>query len=47
MSNRTSIVIGLLVVAAIVLDQLANGGAASLFLGRKFVGLIETVAFWR
>jgi hypothetical protein len=46
-SNRSTIVIGLLIVAAIILDQVANGGAATLFLGRKFVGLIETVAFWR
>jgi hypothetical protein len=46
-SNRSTIVIGLLIVAAIMADQMANGGEATLFLARKFVGLIETVAFWR
>lgn len=47
LSNRLSIVIGLSIIAAIVADQAANGGQATLFLGRKFVELIELLAFWR
>ncbi|MFN3970591.1 MAG: hypothetical protein ACK4GO_08455 [Gemmobacter sp.] len=47
MSNATALVIGLVLVAALVLDQVANGGQATLFLARKFMGLIEYLAFWR
>ncbi|QYK43677.1 MAG: hypothetical protein KF887_10030 [Paracoccaceae bacterium] len=47
MSNRAALVLGLVIVAAAVADQVANGGTATLFLGRKLVSLIEYAAFWR
>lgn len=47
MTNRIALTLGLIVVAAILADQVLNGGAATLFIGRKFVGLVEAVAFWR
>ena len=47
MSNRLAIIILLLIVGAIVADQMLNGGLAGLFLMRKFVDLVEYLSFWR
>jgi hypothetical protein len=47
MTNWTALVIALLVIAAGVIDQLANGGAGTFFLVQKFIVLLEWVVFWR
>ncbi len=47
MSNRAALILGLLIVAAVLADQMLNAGAGTLFAARRMVGLIETVAFWR
>jgi hypothetical protein len=47
MTDRLALVIVLLVVVAIGADLLANDGAATMFVTRKFLDLVEWVAFWR
>ena len=47
MTNTIALYLGLVILAAIGLDLVANDGAALLFLARKFVVLVEWVAFWR
>jgi hypothetical protein len=47
MTNTIALFLGLFLLAAIGLDLMANDGAALLFLARKFLHLVEWVAFWR
>jgi hypothetical protein len=47
MTNTIALGIGLALVAAIGADLLANDGAALMFTARKFLSLVEWVAFWR
>jgi hypothetical protein len=47
MTNMIALVLGILIAAAIGTDLLFNEGAALFFLTRKFLDLIEWVAFWR
>ncbi|MEI4232567.1 hypothetical protein [Roseovarius sp. D22-M7] len=47
MTNRIAIILAAVILALLGLDTLANDGAASVFLGRKTVALIEYIAFWR
>jgi len=47
MTNRIAIVLGLLILAALAFDVLSNDHAGVLFLARKFIDLIEYLAFWR
>ncbi|TCS63286.1 hypothetical protein EDD52_107119 [Primorskyibacter sedentarius] len=47
MTNSLSIVLGLLLVGGIALDMFLTNGDSLLFLARKFVDLIDWVAFWR
>lgn len=47
MTNAIALFIGLCLAAAIGLDLTLNDGAALFFLARKFVDLVEWVAFWR
>ena len=47
MTNRIALWIGLVLLAAIIADLTLNGGAALIFLVRKFLDMIEWVAFWR
>jgi hypothetical protein len=47
MTNSIAIGLVVLILAALGADLYANDGAASLFLARKGVGLIEWMAFWR
>ena len=47
MTNRTSIYLGLIICGAVIADFVLNDGQASLFLARKFVDLLDWVAFWR
>lgn len=47
MTNTIALYIGLLLVGAIGADILFNDGIALMFLLRKFISLVEWVAFWR
>lgn len=47
MTNRLAIIFAVLIVGAILSDLIFNGGAASLFLLRKMMDLIDWMAFWR
>jgi hypothetical protein len=47
LTDRLALIIGGVILAAIALDLVANGGAALLFLLRKFVDMVEWLAFWR
>lgn len=46
LTNRLAVWIGLILLASIIADFALNGGAASIFLARKFLDLIEWVDFW-
>ena len=46
LTNTIALWLGLLIGAAIIADLALNGGSALLFLSRKFLDLIEWVAFW-
>ena len=46
MTNQIALVLGLLIFAAIGADVLLDDGAALAFLARKFLDLIDWVAFW-
>jgi hypothetical protein len=47
MPNRLALTLVLLVVLAVLADQVLNDGHAGLFLVRKFVDLVEYLSFWR
>jgi hypothetical protein len=47
MTDRVALFLGLVIAAAIALDLLANDGTALAFTARKFLALVEWVAFWR
>ncbi len=47
MTNRIALFLGICLAVAIAADVLLNGGTALMFLLRKFVDLVEWVAFWR
>jgi len=47
MTDKLAVWLGLLIAAAILGDMLLNGGAALLFLLRKFAVFIEYLSFWR
>jgi hypothetical protein len=47
LTDRLALIIGGVILAAIALDLVANGGAALLFLLRKFADMVEWLAFWR
>jgi hypothetical protein len=46
MTNQIALYLGLLILAGVGLDLLANEGTALTFLARKFLDLIEWVDFW-
>lgn len=46
MTNQIALYLGLVLLAAIGLDLLANDGAALGFLARKFLNLVDWVEFW-
>jgi hypothetical protein len=46
LTNTIALWLGLLIVAAISADLAFNGGVALEFLARKFLDLIDWVAFW-
>lgn len=47
MTNGLALVLGLLIVSALAADLLLNDGTAVFFLLRKFVDMVEWLAFWR
>ncbi len=47
MTNTIALYLGAALALAIGADLLANEGAALMFTLRKFVDLVEWVAFWR
>ncbi|WP_400088721.1 hypothetical protein [Yoonia sp. R78084] len=47
MTNTIAVLLGLFLVALLGFDYLQYDGAYALFLSRKFVELIEWLAFWR
>jgi len=47
MTNTIAVYLGLVLLAAMGVDLWANDGAAMIFTGRKFLDLVDWVAFWR
>ncbi len=47
MTNRLASLLALLLLAAILLDVWLYGSEHLVFLGKKFLELIEWMAFWR
>lgn len=47
MTNRLALILGGLIVLAVVLDVALAGDRHLLFLAKKFMELIEWLAFWR
>jgi hypothetical protein len=47
LSNTMAIVLGCLIVATLIADQVFNAGDATMFLLRKMFLLVEHLAFWR
>jgi hypothetical protein len=47
MTNGLAIALAALLLGALAWDALAQDWAATLFLGRKGLALVETLAFWR
>jgi len=47
MTNRLALTIFALIVVAVLADQALNGGAAGVFLMRKFIDMVEYLSFWR
>jgi hypothetical protein len=47
MTNKIALFLAVVLLAAIGLDLGLNDGRAALFLARRFLDLVEWVAFWR
>jgi hypothetical protein len=47
MTDRIALWLGLLIIAALVLDGALVGTAHLLFLGTKFIDFVDYLAFWR
>jgi hypothetical protein len=47
MTNKIALFLGSVIVVAVLLDIIFNGGASLLFLARKFADFLEWIAFWR
>jgi hypothetical protein len=47
MTDRLAIILGLLIIAVVGLDIIANDGRALMFALRKFADFIEYISFWR
>jgi hypothetical protein len=47
MTDRIALWLGLLIIAALVLDVALVGTAHLQFLGTKFVDFVDYLAFWR
>ncbi|MEL0438609.1 hypothetical protein [Phycobacter sp. K97] len=47
MTNPIAIVLGLIIIAAILVDVALFGSEHMIFLGKRFFELLDWVAFWR
>lgn len=47
MTNTIALVLGILIVLALIADQIWLDGAGALILAREFAQMIEWMAFWR
>ena len=47
MTNKIALILGAMLVAGLIADQVFSDGEGVVFLGRKLVVLIEYMAFWR
>lgn len=47
MTNQTALVLAVLIVAGIVVDYVYFDFSYALFLSRKFLELMDWIAFWR
>lgn len=47
MTNRVALILALLIGAGILADSVLTGGEGLTFLARKFIDLLDWVAFWR
>ena len=47
MTNRIALVLGLMIIAAIVIDVLIYGDEHMIFLAKKLMEFIDWIAFWR
>jgi len=47
MTSKIALWLGGIIVALFVLDFAVYGGANSVFLGRRWLELLEYIAFWR
>jgi len=47
MTNRSAVILALIIIGAIALDVTLFGAANLLFLGKKFADMLEWMAFWR
>ncbi len=47
MTNKIALILGAMIVAGLIADQVMHDGQGVVFLGRKLVLLIEYLAFWR
>ena len=47
LTDRIALALAAAILMAFVLDFTLTGGAASLFLARKFLGIVDWAMFWR
>lgn len=47
MTNRSALILALLLIAAITIDVMLYGSQHVIFLSKKFTDLLEWLAFWR
>ena len=47
MTNQIAVGLGLVLVILLSLDIGANGGTGTMFLSRRFLDLLQLIAFWR
>lgn len=47
MTDRLAVILGLLLILLFGADFAFNGGNITLFLAKKFMGLLDYVEFWR
>lgn len=47
MNNTLAIILGVLIIAGVASDVVLTGGETLLFLAKKFMNLMDWLAFWR
>jgi hypothetical protein len=47
MTNQVAVALGIIIVIALGVDGIMFDWANTVFVGRKFVDLVEWLAFWR